>query len=303
VLDTALRLLPVLAAIAAGALLRAMRLARPADGEFVLRLVFAVGLAPLMLLSTSRVELDGRLAVFAAVPPALAVAGHLAGRLVARSAGGRAAFAGTRLPVLLIASMMVNTGFTLPFTQALYGAEGVARLGVADAASALVTFTWAYWTAARGGPGHGGSPVVRLLRNPPLYGVVAGLALNVTGHAVPPLLAEVLSPFAAATPFLLALGTGILLALPRRGELGPAATIVATRLATGAVTGAAIVWLAGLQGMDATLVALIAVAPVAFVTVTFAALERLDVRLAAAALSLSLGTSLVLCTVVGLLVS
>ncbi len=52
----------------------------------------------------------------------------------------------------------------------------------------------------------------------------------------------------------------------------------------------------GLSGVDRALLLLLAVAPVAFIT--FAALERLDVRLATATLSLSLLASLVLSPVV-----
>jgi predicted permease len=49
-----------------------------------------------------------------------------------------------------------------------------------------------------------------------------------------------------------------------------------------------------LDGIDRTVILLIGVAPVGFVSVTFASLENLDVRLAVNALSLSLVSSLVL---------
>lgn len=57
---------------------------------------------------------------------------------------------------------------------------------------------------------------------------------------------------------------------------------------------AAVVAVFGLTGADRSVLRLLGVAPVGFVTVTFASLEGLDVQLATAALSLSLPVSLVL---------
>ncbi len=74
--------------------------------------------------------------------------------------------------------------------------------------------------------------------------------------------------------------------------------MVGTRLATSLVVSAVLVSALGLSGVDRALLFLLAVAPVAFMTVTFAALESLDVRLATATLSLSLLASLVLSPVV-----
>jgi len=293
------RLLPVVLAIAAGVLLRATGTAAPADGQFLLRLVFTVCQPALVFLSVSRVAVSPRIALFAAVPPALAVAGHLAARGVARSSR----FRGTQVAVLLVAGMLVNSGFVLPFAQALYGAPGVARVALADAVSAVLTFSWGYATAARGNPAHAGGPVLagRLLRSPPLYGIAAGLAVQVAGLPTPRWVTTALTPIAGTTGVLIALGTGILLALPRGSELRRAATIVGTRLGSALVVAAALVVLLDLRGLDRVLVLLLALAPVAFVTVTFSVLEDLDVDLAAATLSLSLLASLALAPVVVLL--
>lgn len=292
------RLLPVVLAITAGVLLRASGTARETDGQFVLRLVFMVCQPALVFLSVSRVVVTPGLAVFVVAPPAMVVVGHVAGRLVGRTQ----LFTGTQIPVLVIACMMVNSGFVLPFAQALYGTDGVARVALADAVSAVLTFSWAYYTAARGNPAHRGGGLLagRLLRSPPLYGIAAGLVVNLTGATVPEAVVGVLSPFAATTGVLIALGTGIVLTLPRRDELRRAAVVVGTRLGTGLLVAAALVLGFDLSGVDRVLVLLLGVAPVAFVTVTFSALENLDVRLATATLSLSLLTSLLLSPLVAL---
>jgi predicted permease len=291
----------VILAIVVGVLVRASGTAGEGEGQFLLRLVFTVCQPALAFLSVSRVEVSPRLAVFAALPAAMATAGYLAGRRVGRTR----LFTGTQVSVLVIAGMMVNSGFVLPFAAAVYGGDGVARVALSDAVSAVITFSWAYATAALGNPRHDGGGVLlgRLLRSPPLYGIAAGFVVNLAGLRVPRVLVSVLTPFAATTAVLIALGTGILLTLPRGGELRRAAAVVGTRLGTGLLVAGGGVLLLDLTGADRVLVLLLGVAPVAFVTVTFSALENLDVRLATTTLSLSLLTSLVLSPAVLLVLS
>ena len=292
-------LLPVLASLVLGVLLRLSGVAGEREGQFTLRLVFTVCQPALVLLSVSAVDLTPGVALFAGVVPAMVAAGYVAGRLTGRSR----TFAGPSVPVVVIASMMLNSGSVLPWAEALFGPAGVARIAVSDAVSAVLTFTWAYWTAARGNPRRRGGPppVGRLLRSPPLYGVAAGLAVNLGGGALPGEVVRVLAPFASTTTVLIALGTGMLLTLPGSADLGRASRIVAARLGTSLMVALAVALLVPLSGTDRALLFLLAAAPVAFVTVTFAVLEELDVRLATASLSLSLLASVVLSPVVAVL--
>jgi predicted permease len=199
------------------------------------------------------------------------------------------------------AAMIVNAGFALPFVQALYGPPGVARIAVFDGVNAALTFSWAYYTAARGNPEHEGGSLLlgRTLRSPPLYGIVAGLVVNVSGLQPPQTILDVTRPFASAVPVLLSLAIGITFA-PVSGELTRAGVIVVTRLVSAMLVVAVMIAVLGLDGMDRTILLLLGVAPVAFVTVTFASLENLDVRLATSALSVSLAVSLVLSLAVAL---
>lgn len=299
-LETLLRLLPVVLGIAVGVALRLLGVARSTDGEFVFRLVFSVCLPTLIFLSVSRVVVTPELALFAVAPLAFFAVGYLVGQLVGRTL----AVTGGAVPVLVISCMVVNGSFALTFVQALFGADGVARIAVFDAVNAALTFTWASYTAARGNPGRagGGGSRTRILRSPPLYGVIAGLVVNLAGAQVPAGVIDVAGPFAAATPVLISVGTGILLTLPGRAHLVRAGLVVGTRLGTGLLVGVTIVLLFGLQDVDSGVILLLAVAPVGYVTVTFAALEDLDVPLATAALGLSLAVSLLLSLVVAGLV-
>jgi len=260
------------------------------DGETVFKIVFYVFLPALMFVSLSTVRLDRRFAVFPIAVVTILVTGYAAARLVA----AKARMDPTQTAVLLTGCMIVNSGFALPFVQALYGPEGVARLATFDAVNTTVTFTLAYYVAARANPRHHGGSLLlgRLAKSPPLYAIAAGLVVNLTGVEVPAAIADPATRFGSATAVLIPLGVGILFD-PLGGPVGKAALIVATRLVSGLVP-MAILLLVGLHGPDRTIILLLGVAPLAFASVTFASLENLDVRLATSALSLSLATSMIL---------
>jgi predicted permease len=133
----------------------------------------------------------------------------------------------------------------------------------------------------------------RLIKSPPLYGIAAGLLVNLAGGHVPPAIASSIGTFGSATPVLIFLALGMLFEPPDK-DLRNTALVVAVRLATGLAVVAAVVLIFGLEGMDRTVVLLLGTAPVAFNSVIFTSLENLDVSLALDALSLSLVTSLIM---------
>lgn len=297
VLETLASLLSIIVGMTVGFALRRFRIAEQADGEFVFRVVFTVCLPALMFSALATVEVTKDLIVFMVAPFVMVGAGFLGGLLVSR----RRTLTRTQVPVVVVAAMIVNAGFTLPFVQALYGAPGVARIAVFDGINGALTFSWVYYMAARGNPEHEGGSLLlnRMLRSPPLYGIVAGLGVNLSGLPPPGTLLDTARPFADAVPVLLSLAIGIMFA-PVTGELRRAAMIVATRLGTALSIAVLIIVIFDLEGIDRTIMLLLGVAPIGTVTVTFASLERLDVRLATSALSLSLAVSVVLSLAVSL---
>ena len=290
-IETLLLLLPVIIGIVAGFSLRRLGMVDHGDGETLFKLVFYVFLPALIFTSLSTVRLSGQFLVFPLSAAAVIVAGYLAARLLA----ARARFDPVQAAVLVTGCMIVNSGFALPFVVALYGQEGVARIAAFDAVNTTVSFTWAYYTAARRNPRHRGGLLLvgRLAKSPALYAIIAGLLVNLAGVQVPATITDAAARFGSATTVLIPVGIGILFD-PLGGSLRKAALIVATRLTTGVAVASVIVLAFGLSGMDRTVVLLCGVAPLAFSVVTFASLESLDVRLATSALSLSLVTGLLL---------
>ena len=286
-----LKLLPVVVGLAAGFFLRRVGLVEQRDGESVFKLVFYLLVPAVTFTSLSTVDLEFRFALY----PAAAVAMIGAGYLGARLAAARVKLDPVQAAVVVSACMVVNTSFQLPFVQLLYGADGVARLAAFDVVNSVATFTLAYLVAIRGNPAHEGGPVRldRLVKNPALYAIAAGLAVNLTGVTVPAVIAEPVATVGAVTAVLIPIGIGILFD-PIGNGLRMAALMVATRLITGLAVATALVFLLGLTGIDRTVLLLLGVAPVVFAGVAFASLENLDVRLATTALSMSLVVSVVI---------
>jgi predicted permease len=222
------------------------------------------------------------------------------GSLVSRPLGLRP----PQLAVFLMACMIVNTGFTLPFIQASLGEPGVVRLMAFDVVNGALVVTWVYTIAVRSNPAHADRQRFavwrKLLASPPLHAVCAGLVSNVTDLRPTEPVEQVIQFFGAPTGFLLTIGIGMLLVL-ERSDVRLSAWAFATRLGTSLLIGLALIAAFGLTGVERAVLLAVSVAPVGFNTLTFASLENLDLRLATGATSLSLVVSLVLVPVVLLL--
>ncbi len=280
-----LTLLPIAIGLAAGFTLRRIKLLDQRDGEGLFKLVFFLFTPAVIFTSLSTVDLRPSFALY----PAAAIATIAAGYAVARITAARTKLDPVQAAVVISGCMVVNTAFQLPFVQLLYGADGVARIAAFDIVNSTATFTLSYLVAIRGNPAHRGRPVRldRLVKNPAVYAIAAGLLVNLAGVTVAPSLAAAIATVGAAVAVVIPIGIGIMFDPIGRG-LGKALLMVAIRLSTGLAVAAAIVSLLGLSGMDRTVLLLIGAAPLVFAVVTFASLENLDLRLATSAVSLSL---------------
>ena len=290
---TSLALFPVIAGFAAGYLLRRTGSANSSDGQFLLLLNLLVCMPALMLRAVSRVPLDMELLVFPLSALLMVSAGRLIGGFTVRRMHLEQQGA-----ILVMSFMVVNSAFALPFVEAIYGAAGVARLAAFDVVNNALVMTWVYAIAARAHPDggeRGGRWLGFVLRTPPIYAVLTGLLLNTTGTGVPAIAGGVVDVFAAASPLVISVGTGILL-VSQHQAARRAVAVSMTRPVVGLCLTALLAVVLGLDGVDLGVLLLLGAAPVGFVVVTFASLERLDAELAAKCLTLSLLVSLALST-------
>ena len=291
-----MRLLPVIVGIAVGVLLRGLKLLSHQEGQTIFKVVFYVFLPALIFLSLSTADL-GSLALYPLAACGFILVGSLVGLLVTWRAG----WDPIQAAIVICGCIAVNTGFTLPFIDVLYGTDGVARIAAFDAVNTTSTFTLSYYLAARANPHHHGGSLLldRLVKSPALYAIAVGLLVNVTGLDLPSEMTEPLGRYAAATGGLFALGVGVLID-PIGEGFRKAALVAVTRLVSGMAVASAIVLLFDLSAMDRTIILLFGAAPLGFAVVTFAALENLDLHLATNALSLSLATGIGACLLVTL---
>ena len=264
-------------------------------GRFLFVFAFYVCAPALIFSAFSDAELTRELLVLPLADALTIVAGYAVGLLVSRMM----ALPPPRFAVFLMACMIVNTVFTLPFIEARLGQAGVTRLMAFDVGNSLLVFTWVYAIAVRYNPAQRDRSMLwrKLLTSPPLYALVAGLVVNLAGARPPETVELLVEVFAAPTGFLITIAIGMLLVF-ERSDAKLSAWAIGTRLCTSLAIALAFVALFNLTGVERAVLLTLSVAPVGFNTVTFASLEDLDLRLATNTASLSLVASLVLVPVV-----
>lgn len=296
------QLLPVFAGLFVGYALFQRKIAARSDGDFLFKVCYYVCSPALSFSTLATTEITAHLMVY----PLVSVVVFTACYLVGWVAGRRFGLSGVRRPTFLLACMIINSAFVIPFAQALYGDDGVARVMVFQVFNQFLTFGVAYAYAAHSNPEHdeavGPKHVAvrnKLLLSPPLLGILAGFAVNLGGWTVPSALMNAATLFGGATVFVLVIATGILFN-PVVSDLALAVKVIAIRLACGLAVGAAAVVAFDLTGMDRALILMLSLSPVAFNAVTFASMEKLDAPFAAGALSISLVVSLAIATGIAL---
>lgn len=288
-MTAALQLVPVFAGVAAGHLLVRTGVATREHGRFLFVFAFYVCVPALVFDAFFDAELSWEMAALPLAALLAIVGGYVAGLVVSRTMR----LSQPRLAVFMMACMIVNSGFTLPFIQARLGDAGVARLMAFDVVNATLVFTWVYAIAIRSNPDQRHGSVVWSKLFAPLYGLAAGLVANFADLDPSDTLLSLVDAFGAPTSFLVTIGIGMLLVI-ERPEMRISVWAIATRLCTSLLIGLALIAAFGLTGMERAVLLTLCVAPVGFNTVTFASLENLDLRLATGTTSLSLAAGLVL---------
>lgn len=296
---TLVALTPVVAGFLAGYALRRTGFAGEPEGRFLLLLNLYVCMPALVLSALVEVELTAELVIFPAAALAMVGVGYVVARLVVR----RRERPDTERAVLVMGFMVVNSAFALPFVEALYGRPGVVRLAAFDLVNSVLVLTVVLAVAARANPDRPvvAAPISQLLRTPSLWVIGAGGIVNLTDRSLPAAPAAVLDTFGAASPFLVAVGTGVLF-VPAGGAIQRAVSFAVARLLVGVAAATTIVVALGLDGVDRGVLLLLGVAPLGFVIVAFASVEKLDVELATQTLAVSLVASFGLSILVSLVV-
>ncbi len=192
----------------------------------------------------------------------------------------------------LLATACINSVyFAYPVVLATLGDQGLAQAILFDLGQTPLTLTLIYGLALWHGTGASTfrSVLVRLVASPPLWALCGSLTLSALGFHLPVWLREGLFPLHLTTIPLasLVLGLSISFAVLRRA-LSLALLGVALRMAGGVLLGLAVAWVLDLDGMERSVVVLVAGMPSAVTAVIFARETGLDEDLVTSIVALSI---------------
>ncbi|MBC8278238.1 MAG: AEC family transporter [FCB group bacterium] len=278
-----LHILPLILLFLLGYFLKRIKLLDLSAADLLLKLVFNVSLPALIILSVSGIDLQAGFILL----PISAVIIVLITYVVSYVLGNILKLNKTTFGVYLVGAMIMNMAFVYPFVIAAYGAEGLARAVLFDFGNGAVTLTFVYFIACKYGSGGKSSELFKkLLISPPIWGLIIGLVLNISGLRIPLVLENFLHMAGDMTIALIMLSLGIYLNLNLKGAL-PLLSSAVIRSGFGLLAGLALVSLFGLEGIIRKIVLISSAAPVGFNTLTFSAMENLDKEFAAKLVSFS----------------
>jgi predicted permease len=285
-----LKLAPIFFYFIIGVALRRFGLADRSHGDFVLRLAFFVTLPLLILLTLPKAELTAEKAV---LPLANIVVNLLClGAVLLATKPLR--LAKPTQGSMAMNTMIANNAFMFPFMLAIFGDSGFADAVLFDFGNAVMVATITYATAFRysSEPYDRLTMLKRIVKAPLFWALTLGVALSVSGVAVPPLATSIADPVAQMTAPLILIALGIFFSLSARGLrlVGLALTI---RMGLGFLFGLAFAAVVGLEGDTFAVVALCSAAPIGFMALTFTSMAKLDMELTTNAVSLSILLGLV----------
>lgn len=286
----ALTLLPIFVYFLIGLLLRVAGLADREHGAFLFRIVFFVTLPALAFEAIVAMSISSQTALLPLSGFVINAACMGTALLFARARALPRATAGP----LLLAAGIANMTFMFPFVLTVLGEQALAYAILFDVGNAIFVATVGYFVALTCGESEKGSIAVSLLktlRSPPFIAIALAIIVNVAALQLPATVGMVLHPLGQTTIPLVLIALGITFSISAMRGLLPLQALL-LRMPLGFAAGLAIVWLLGLDGTIATIVAVSAAAPIGFSSVTLAAVTRLDTEQAVGALSLSVGVGL-----------
>ena len=280
------KLLPIILIFLIGYFLKLGKVFKKEDGELLLKIVFYISSPAIYVLSISQIDISMDFIYFPIIAVLMYSLMYTLGILSSKIFKLDKRTTGT----YLIGTMIMNIGFVLPFFIVAYGEKEAGRILMFDFGNVLIALTFVYFIACLyGAPENKNNTLVisKILRSPPMWGLVLGILLNITHIAIPPflfnffnILGNTLVPLS-----MLALGLSF---NPKLSKPVPAFTVIFIRMVIGLIIGIALVKLFNIQGINKVVVILATSAPIGVLTLTYSSLEKLDTEFAASLVSLGI---------------
>lgn len=254
-------LVPVFAVIFLGYVLRRRRILADAFWPAAERLTFVVFFPALLVVNTAGARLD---------PGLVAIAAAVAGSVILVSLAciplrRPLALGGPALTSLVQSAIRPNVYVALAIAAAIFGSDGLALISLCVAVGVPTVNVISVLALQRWGTGagNGGSLVLAVAGHPLILACAVGLAINVAGFGLPPVIGPLLQILGAASlPLgLLAVGAGLEPAALRASGAGVVVAAV-LKLAVLPLLSLAIALMLGAGGREAAVAALYGALPV-----------------------------------------
>ncbi|MFT7460448.1 MAG: putative permease, partial [Planctomycetota bacterium] len=188
----------------------------------------------------------------------------------------------------LVSSMIINNIFIFPFVLTVMGDQAFTELVIFDIGNAFMTITLTYIVAFSHGPEHTSlrNIGINALKLPAVWALIVAITLNLNSIHLPKLAMDVLDPVGLLTTPLILVALGIYFT-PRIKKIRLVTITILVRMLAGFFFGLVFANVFDLQGSTFIIVILCSAAPIGFNAVTYASLAKLDMELAASAVSFS----------------
>ncbi len=278
------KVLPIILIFILGYTLKRTNFFKKEHGDIFLKIVFYIAVPALLLLNLPRIELSWEFIYLPLAPIFIVFVTYFMSRLV----GKHLKLKQTTMGVILVGTLIMNIGFTLPFFIAAYGKEGLIRALMFDFTNSFLTFTFVYYLACKHGAGtSSSSPIKRVLTSAPMWAMLIGIILNLTNMPLPDVFNNIFSILGNLMAPLLMLALGIHF---RPGIVygRPLTVSLIIRMGVGLGLGVLFVTIFDIDGLNKSIILVGSAAPIGYNTLTYASIEKMDQEFAASLVSISI---------------
>ena len=282
-------LLPIFIFFILGYLLGVFGIFSKLVAQNMLKAVFYFNMPAVILLSITELQITEELIYL----PISAIIVHILVSLSGFIAVKRLQLEKKQLGVIVVGSLIMSTSFIVPFALIFYGNEGLGLLLIFDLGNTIMSLSIAYFFAV-----YYGSEEIAIMKifqafvrkfftAPPVLALILALFLNINDGSLPSLTLPLLEflKFLFTPMIMIALGVFF---KPKFPQKTPLFVTISLRMGLGMLIGFFCVYIFGLTGLERVVVLIGSGAPVGFVTIALASLEKLDIELAANIVSLAI---------------
>ena len=277
------KVLPVILIFVLGYILKRANFFRKEHGDLFLKIVFYITVPALLLLSLPEIELSWEFIYLPLAPIFIVFVTYFLSGFVGRLLKLKQ----TTMGVVLVGTLIMNIGFTLPFFIAAYGEEGLIRALMFDFTNASLTFTFVYYLACKHGAGRSSSSIKRVLTSTPMWAMLIGIILNLTNLSLPDVFNNLFAILGNLMVPLLMLALGIYFC-PRIVYALPLTASLIIRMGVGLGLGFLFVAHFDIEGLNRSIILVGSAAPIGYNTLTYSSIEKMDQEFAASLVSISI---------------